>query len=61
MQTNTLLNNKFKIVGGVALGYVIYKSMKLKKEGKQISKADAFIGTIGLFSLMIGFIGLNKA
>jgi len=61
MQTNTLLNNKFKIVGSVAVGYLIYKSIKNKREGKQVSKTDVFIGTIGLFSLMIGFVGLNKA
>jgi hypothetical protein len=60
MQRDIKKSNAFKLAGGLALGYGVYKVVKAKREKKQISKVDAFVITGGLFALMIGFIGLNK-
>ena len=61
MEKDVKTNNIIKVVGGAAFGYGIYKGMKAKKEKGELSDMDAIITVLGMFALLIGFVGLNKA
>jgi hypothetical protein len=61
MQKDIKASNSLKLIGGLAFGYGIYKGMKAKKENKQISTTDTLILVAGMFTLLVGFVGINKA